>query len=248
MESVMQAEQSLMAYETACKVDLLPNIERWPFKPQVEPYCGLKEDENIYLAHDIKNDSDECDDHDPVSGPPQNLCTTCVHRVPASGPARDHRNLMDAISPATNWYLNWDLDRGGGGSRSGQITNDLQGLNEVSKGLQVEEMLMAANGGGTMPQPPQYYDYCRKYSSGNKYVLCRMQNFYNRCRGWSGQWSENSFSGTETDLSSSATPSPVVPPSGASTSGGGTNTQSNSGASDFFRTLARRLSQELKKR
>jgi hypothetical protein len=176
VSQIMDTQQRLLGQEEGLKVELLASHrERWPFKPQVQAYCGVREDQNVYLVHEIKNRDGDCDDFAPDHEQARRPCETCVHRRAAAGRDRDARVPMDVISPA-NSYMDTNKSN----------TSTIDTVTPVSRSHANEEMLLALHTGGTLPQPPSYYAHCGKYSSPGKYVICTVKNPHGRCGGWSG--------------------------------------------------------------
>ncbi len=235
-QSIMQTEQSLLAKEEGFKMELLKaNRQQWPFKPQVQAYCALHEDQNAYFVPEIKNPTGRCgdfkEDRHGVSLP----CDTCAHHQPAFGHARNHQDLMDVISPS-NFHSSMRIDDHSA-TPPCSITQDLQTVMQVSQKGQSLEMLMALNNGGVLTQPPQYYAHCRKYSAPRKYAICRMQNPHGRCLGHS--MAAVRPSGTETLGHSEPSHTEPAPRPGVE---GGASPRPRS---TFFRDLARHLVQDI---
>jgi hypothetical protein len=166
--------------ESACLIDLLDTgVPEWPSRPQVLPYCGLREEQNIFLVFEGKNVNHACPDF--RSAGSRHGCDTCAHRVEAHG-YRDDRNEREELILISR-------DRGGkdanGNYDSGwrQTRQALDSQSERIDALKMTDMQMALDSGGVTPTRPRYYDRCAKYSGARRYVLCVAHNHDGRCPG-----------------------------------------------------------------
>jgi len=194
-EQNLDAQERLRDSEGRVKSSLMQSgSERWFMRPQVLSYCGLREDEGVFLLCEMKNPRQSCGDFTPVENAVHRPCETCCHMVRPGGPQRDHVNLMDFIDPSLNSYNNGFAE--GPQSTRTDVSSNVDKLIGISQMNRSIEMNLAMAGHGTMATVPQYYAYCRKYSSHGKYVLCSTQNPEGRCPGWSdgagGQGSDQS--------------------------------------------------------
>jgi hypothetical protein len=140
---------------------------------------------------------------------------------------------MDAIS-AANVHSSMSID-GQDRTQPCSITQDLQGVMQVSGKSQAHEMLMALTN-GTLLEPPQYYAHCTKYSAPRKFVICRMQNPHDRCRGHS----------MAVPLSGTGVPAHIEPSHPAPAPSHDVEERaSRRPRSTFFQNLARRLVQDV---
>jgi hypothetical protein len=183
-DQMYQREQELLSQEYVLKQKLInAEEEKWPFPAQVLSYCGFREDQGVWLVHELKNKDHECDDHAETEG--ERACATCVHNVVPGGAAEDGRILWDMISPANNMYTSGGISGDQFRDYSGEIKGNLDRVMRVSSAQQGMEMQQAFHGRGVLPRRPRYYAYCTKYSSPERYVLSRYRNPDHRCPGWS---------------------------------------------------------------
>lgn len=181
-QEIVRNDQSLRIRESEHKLMLAQNNrEEWPFRPKVLAYCGLREDHGVYLAHQVKNDGLDCEDFVDRGHQSSRTCETCQHFQAASGPVEDSRLKTEVLMGGT---LTGGME---GRSDPDRLKRELDIINSSSQARQAVEMTQAMHGGGTLPSPPRYYDYCRRYSTSNEYVLCRVKNSDGRCKGWQGQ-------------------------------------------------------------
>lgn len=115
IQTTMQTQERLLAQETGVVAELDSENYKWPHKPQVWAYCGYREDENVYLAHEFKNADCLCKDHQPTEEtlseshktvPAKVFCTNCRHRRPARPPQLDTSGLAgkpDALQQLERW-------------------------------------------------------------------------------------------------------------------------------------------------
>ena len=102
---VMDVQRQIHGTEEGFKGQLLlTDAERWPFKPQVQSYCGLREADGEYLVHQVKNVNHRCNHWTPASETPRRPCSTCIHHRASTGQARDATVLLDVISPS-DWFF-----------------------------------------------------------------------------------------------------------------------------------------------
>jgi hypothetical protein len=227
-QEVMEVQRQINGAEEAAKTQLLlTDSERWPHKPQVQPYCGLREAAGEYLVHQVKNVNQRCKEWKPATETPASPCSTCIHHRPPGGQARDASVLLDVVSPS-----NWFFSTGEHPAPLNRIDNEIDIAIGTSQLQQGHETLMALHGAGTLPQRPEYFSWCQQFSSAERYVLCAAENQHCRCHGWSDG-------------------RPVSPPGRAGhgsrpdASRSGRRATAGSRGSTLFTSIARRIAAEL---
>lgn len=106
---IREREAQWESDESACLIELLDaGVKEWPGRPRVLAYCGLLEEDDIFLVYESKNVNHEskhadhrCDDFTPLSSVPVGFCSECVHHVKAAGPDDDRKSAeqLARISP-----------------------------------------------------------------------------------------------------------------------------------------------------
>jgi hypothetical protein len=186
IDQMYQREQDLVGQEYARKQKLInARQEEWSNPPHVVSYCALREDQHVWLVHEVKNEHYKCRDYAEVEG--AQPCSTCIHNVVPRGAAEDGQILLDTISPANNWYSSWGISDNQHRDYSTEIKSNVDKVMRVSSSQQGIEMQQAFHGRGVLPHPPRYYPYCAKYSTpgAGRYVLSRCRNPDHRCPSWS---------------------------------------------------------------
>src|SRR5690242_16769650 len=78
LSRIMKDERQKQDAEAKLKNMLLLNERmNWPTRPAMTSYCGVSEDEDIFLVWELKNPNQDCGDYKPASG--YVLCKDCKH-------------------------------------------------------------------------------------------------------------------------------------------------------------------------
>ncbi|MBA3756354.1 MAG: hypothetical protein H0X02_09080 [Nitrosomonas sp.] len=140
----------------------------WKINPKMSDYCGLCEQEKIYLLHEVKNYDGDCKDHSSIIE--KKKCETCKYLKPGTGPEKDQKAL--------DRYA--DMQRAAAALGQG---GDL-GMNEYVQSIGSTKALEAAKtyyNGNFLFDPPEYLSICLKYSTPEVFAPCLIQNQHGSC-------------------------------------------------------------------
>lgn len=154
----------------------------WPARPKILGYCGCRENKGEYYIHEVKNRRNDCLDYIDKSLIPLHVCSSCQSFVKAQGYSQQHIDIQDILSQGT---LTQGFD---GPSDPNRIKSDLDRFFSSSQNNESAEITEAMYQGGKLSNTPQYYDWCRKYSTPREYALCRFENHDGKCHGWKSSW------------------------------------------------------------
>lgn len=147
----------------------------WGFQPVMSDFCGLREEEEIYLIKEIKNLGGQCTDFE-LGHPEKQSCSTCVHRIIPEGVKEDLEmelslSGLSALSIAS-------------GISTNTPDNQLSRYQEGVTSRKAFEMSGVYSAKGILATKPDYFDYCAKFSCDDEYVICLLRNPYNTCSAW----------------------------------------------------------------
>jgi hypothetical protein len=188
LRDIRERDKEWEETESETLIDLLLSGQRaWPGEspPRVLPYCGLEEEQRRFLVHESKNAGERCRDFVRAFDTPLGFCSDCTHREKAWRPARDREELQHAARVGfdiadVNASYRGQSDPSGWHAMRRSLS---EGIDERKS----DDMLAALESGGETQRLPGYYDYCRKFSQGGPYVLCRVRNYYGRCPRYSAR-------------------------------------------------------------
>jgi hypothetical protein len=173
LSRVMQEERERQDVEAMLRLELLrTELDRWPLRPVMSDYCALREEEQIWLVHEIKNAAADCGDHKPGLTP-KKTCSSCHWRREGGGPAKDepmmlrYRKLMEDAAAT-------------GRSGNGGFEQFISTIGAIKR----FEIAQALDVGHIAPRPPLYLAICANFSSEQHFVPCAVQNPLDRCSAW----------------------------------------------------------------
>jgi hypothetical protein len=149
------------------------NLPMWSHRPIMTPYCGMKENEGIYLVDWLKNAGGRCKDFTPGMPPQNRSCNTCAHRVKAQGVHSDQQMLASRLGMIQNSITFGLLPT----LPQDQLKNYHEGI-APRKSFEVTQAYQTQ---GRLQTEPQYLDYCARFSTADNYVICALHNRHNTC-------------------------------------------------------------------
>lgn len=170
---MMQEEVQKQDAEASQLRQLVREEERaWRIQPKMTSYCGLHEAKDVYYIAELKNPRGDCTDY--RNAEPPRACSTCKHRVPGGGPARDTDHIAKLNHVGANAAA---LGQPGGLSLLDEYKNYIA----MSKTLEAVQAFYA----GKLTHRPGYLSICRKHSEATSFVPCAVQNPHDVCSDWS---------------------------------------------------------------
>ena len=176
LAKIQEDEDQQKGYETQYKMRKeISNDEIWGFRPIMSSYCGLQEEKEIYLIAEVKNSGGKCGDFKTELAE-KHSCATCVHRILPQGTARDLQLEKS--------FLGMSLESTAVGMSTSRADNLLNRHQEGVASRKAFEARGVYSSKGILSNKPQYFAYCKKFSTEDEYVICLLQNPYNTCSGW----------------------------------------------------------------
>ncbi len=170
---IMQEERGQRDAEAELKAKLFENRDvRWPYRPHVSDYCGLREGDGEYYVHELKNRAGGCGDWK-AGETALKECSACTHQQVGTGNARDAQ-VMSTLARAQ------ENAAALGRSAPDQSNNYIQ-LVGTKKAFEAAQTFYAGRIAG---DPPEYVSTCRKYSRAGHIIPCVAQNPSGTCVGW----------------------------------------------------------------
>lgn len=180
-QKLREAEADIKAKEGSADRD------SWPTRPMMSEYCGLREVDDIFFIHEVKNRGMRCP-HFQQGVPGGHSCTDCAHRTASAGRARDQ-----ALEGTYNRLINSAIvAQASPQSPQGALQSHRAGA--VAR--QALEIAGAYAAKGWMAAKPEYLDYCSQFSREDEYVVCVLRNPYHTCAAWGAVSESNSGKGS----------------------------------------------------
>jgi hypothetical protein len=153
---------------------LLKKQIEWRIEPELTSYCGIHEARNVFYVAELKNPHRDCDDFEARPPGPRQECSTCRHRVLATGPERDEAHFAAIRRMAATAVAL--------GEPAGQSQ-----LNEFRSWIATAKVREATQAfqDRTLSQQPRYLSICAKHSRGASFVPCVVHNAHDDCPDWS---------------------------------------------------------------
>jgi hypothetical protein len=155
----------------------------WRIRPELTSHCGVHEAGDVHYVAELKNPRSDCDDFEARPPGPRQECSTCRHRVLATGPERDEAHFAALRRMAATSVA---LGEPGG---QGQL-NEFRSWIAAAK---VREATQAFQD-RTLSRQPRYLSICAKHSRAASFVPCVVQNPHDDCPDWSSPASAASAS------------------------------------------------------
>jgi hypothetical protein len=170
---IMQEERQQRDAEAELKAKLFENRDqKWPYRPHVSDYCGVRETENEYLVHELKNRGGGCDDWK-AGAADRHECSTCAHQQLDTGNQRDQREIQEIALVEQNAAA---LGKGAPTLSANYIQRA-----GTKKAFEAAQAYYAGRFTG---DAPEYLSSCRKYSTPGNVIPCVAQNPHGTCQGW----------------------------------------------------------------
>ena len=150
----------------------------WMTRPMMSEYCGLQENEEIYLICEVKNRGLQCKDF--LDGRPEyRACKSCRHHVTSEGRASDH-----AVEKTYTQMIIGAIAAQASTQTPQSLLQSYRGGIAARKALEIAGAYAAK---GRVLAKPQYLDYCAHFSTQDEYVVCVLQNPHNTCPAWQNE-------------------------------------------------------------
>lgn len=170
---IMQEERQQRDAEAELKAKLFENRdERWPYRPHVSDYCGVREARGEFVVHELRNRGGRCGEWKPGEEE-RRECSTCAHQLLGTGDQRDQRELQEIALVEQNAAAL-------GKSAPSLAANYIQRAG-TKKAFEAAQAYYA---GRLTGEPPEYLSSCRKYSTSGNVIPCVAQNPNGSCQGW----------------------------------------------------------------
>lgn len=163
LREVQQLEQQQVGLEAQEQSNKdANNQEQWLQRPKMFAYCASAEvkGQEIYLIHAIKNRGGSCQDYQARQAEPPDPCSTCRHRVRATGAEADRRVANYALSAMMGQTQ-------GGGQLYGKLP-EMVGSRKADEARSIV-LQQGYHHGAT---EPLYFDHCAFRSSPGQYAVC----------------------------------------------------------------------------
>ena len=146
----------------------------WPHRPRTASYCGLYESHDYYYVCEAKNHDGACPDFTLAERWAESDCGNCVHRVTASGDARD-QELLFQIAERIAYSM----------VQSSPLEAEYQRVEKRVGAMKAYEVREAYRNYGWLARPPAYLDCCKAHSSPGRFVLSQSMNPAGQCQRFS---------------------------------------------------------------
>jgi len=151
---------------------------QWAYRPLMSRFCGLRENDAVYLIAEVKNAGSRCAEFEFKSAAPERRgCSDCAHRIVPSGPSRD----FDREATYTRMAMgSVTLEKG-----SSAIPDALLNKHRESVGSRKAFEVSAVYASqGRLATKPEYLHYCGLFSTEDTFVVCILQNPHHTCSSW----------------------------------------------------------------
>jgi hypothetical protein len=175
LREVQQMEQQQIGFEAQeLREKSFRDEEQWLQRPKMFDYCARKEVEgqDSYLIPTIKNRDGRCQEYVARQAQPSNSCSTCRHRMRASGGQADRR--------VASYFLTAVMAQTQGGN---QLYGKLPEMVGSRKADEARSVVMQ-QGYHIGPTGPLYFDYCPQRSEPGQYAVCAFINPHHVCGCW----------------------------------------------------------------
>lgn len=149
--------------------------DRWLGRPVMSAFCGVLENDEVYLIAEVKIDGGRCPDFQEGAAVLHH-CTDCLHRSAASGVSDDQQ--VEQI------YANMAAQNVAVGMGSSVPDDLLSKHRSGAAARKAFEIGAVYNSQGRLLSRPQYFDTCNHFSSAHEFVVCTYQNIHNTCPSW----------------------------------------------------------------
>jgi hypothetical protein len=149
--------------------------DHWPVRPVMSRYCGLLEDQDVYLIAEVKNAAHDCKNFSDVRPAPRR-CEECRHQRLPEGVADDRRREEIYVDQMAR-----DVSAGVAKDTSGGL------LDAYRKGIASRQALEITNiyqTRGELFNAPKYLPHCARFSTEGGYVCCLTRNPHQTCPAW----------------------------------------------------------------
>jgi hypothetical protein len=149
---------------------------RWLSRPTMTDYCGLKEQQEVALIHELKNINGRCG-HDGSYAPhdkKQRSCATCRHCRMGGGKARDAAHFERLKQLTLNATA---MDQGSAMHQ----WDEFRQFVASAKSLEAAAAYYSAR---IVNQAPEYLPYCSLNPSDAEFIPCAVRNPHDECSDW----------------------------------------------------------------
>jgi hypothetical protein len=172
LKKLIDDETQTLDAEEGVKVTLINRrVDVWGQPaPSLTDHCGLG---GAHFVHEVKNQGGDCGaylEHDRR----RRSCSTCRHRRPGDGPARDaveYADIERRVLAAAVWRERGDM----------RLFDEYAQKVASAKSL---EVATAYRHGKFLRTPPAYLSVCAWHSGDGTFVPCAVQNRHEECPDW----------------------------------------------------------------
>jgi len=191
LTQIMRDEHETQDAEAKERLEL-KKTDQWEyhFKPRMSDYCGLREAQDVYLIHELKNAAGDCEDHKP-STVEVRACSTCRHRADGEGAQKDQMMIARF----------GELARGAAALGQGSGDHGLRDYIQKIGTVKAFEAAQANYSGRISCNKPEYLPVCTapRFSTNGSFVPCAVQNPHDQCEEWSQRPTAPPLGATQND-------------------------------------------------
>jgi hypothetical protein len=179
LAKIVEDEQKWLETEATIKRGRANSAaDLWPMRPLMSSYCALREQDGVFLIHEIHNRGGTCTEGK-AEARPRNRCVDCAHRRAAGGPRLDEQREARYTAMIEEDTV---AQTRTGSSDESLLTKYREGISA----WKAKELSGAYAAKGVLLDEPRYLDWCAALSAPDeeRYVVCALTNADASCPRW----------------------------------------------------------------